>query len=126
MPLFDVFWAMLWFFIWISWIWVVISVFADIFRSPDLGGWGKAFWAIAIVLVPFIGVFVYLIARGGAMQHRAIDHAARQQKATENYIRSVAVSSAGTPEELAKLGKLRDDGVITNEEFAAQKAKILS
>ncbi len=126
MPLFDLFWSMLWFFLWVAWIWIAISVFMDIFRSHDLSGWGKALWAIVVLVVPFIGVFVYLIARGDAMQQRAIDQAVHQQRAAESYIRSVAVGGPSTAEELAKLGKLRDDGVLTDTEFAAQKAKILS
>ncbi len=126
MPLFDVFMSMLWFFLWVAWIWIAISVFADIFRSSDLSGVAKAVWAIVVLLVPFIGVFVYLIARGDAMQQRAVDQATRQQQAAESYIRSVAASGNGSTEELAKLGRLRDEGVLTEEEFATQKAKILS
>ena len=70
MPLLDLFFAMLWFFLWVAWIWLVISVFIDIFRSHDLGGLAKALWALFVLLVPFLGVFVYLIARGGTMQDR--------------------------------------------------------
>ena len=70
MPLLDLFFAMFWFFLWIAWIWLVISVFIDIFRSHDLGGLAKALWALFVLLVPFLGVFIYLIARGGTMQDR--------------------------------------------------------
>jgi hypothetical protein len=70
MPLLDLFFAMFWFFLWVAWIWLVISVFIDIFRSHDLGGLAKALWALFVLLVPFLGVFIYLIARGGTMQDR--------------------------------------------------------
>ena len=72
MPLLDLFWAMLWFFLFFAWIWLLISIFADIFRSDDLGGWAKAFWTIFVVILPLLGVLVYLIARGGSMQERAM------------------------------------------------------
>ena len=79
MPLLDLFFAMFWFFIWIAWIWLVISVLADVFRSHELGGLGKALWALFVVLVPLLGVFVYLIAHGGEMQDRAGERAQQQQ-----------------------------------------------
>jgi hypothetical protein len=125
MPLFDVFWAMLWLFLWIAWIWLLVSVLFDVFRSHDLGGWGKALWALFVVIVPFLGVFVYLIARGGQMHERAVDDAKRQDAATREYVRSVAGS--GSPaEELEKLSQLRDSGVIDDAEFQQLKAKALA
>ena len=125
MPLLDLFWTMLVLFVWIAWFWLVITIFFDLFRSHDLGGWGKALWAIFIVILPFIGVLVYLIARGGAMQQRAIDAAAAQEKATKQYIRDVS-SQASTAEEIGKLDALRQQGVITDHEFQQQKAKLLA
>ena len=128
MPLLDLFWAMLWFFLFFVWIWLLITVFADIFRSDDLSGWGKALWVLFVIILPYLGVLVYLIARGKSMQERAISQAAAQEKATRAYIQEVAASPAGasTAEELAKLAQLKDSGVITEEEFAAQKAKVLA
>lgn len=126
MPLLDLFWAMLWFFLWIMWIYLVIGVFIDIFRSSDLSGLMKAIWALFVLLVPLLGVFIYLIARGGKMQQRAIDDAAARDAATQQYIRAAAGTGQGASDELAKLAKLRDDGVITDAEFHAQKAKVLA
>ncbi len=126
MPLLDLFWAMLWFFLWIIWIYLVIGVFIDIFRSSDLSGLMKAIWALFLLLVPLLGVFIYLIARGGNMQQRAIDDAAARDAATQQYIRAAAGTGQGASDELTKLAKLRDDGVITDAEFHAQKAKVLA
>jgi Short C-terminal domain/Phospholipase_D-nuclease N-terminal len=127
MPLLDVFWAMLWFFLFFVWIWLLITVFADIFRSDDLSGWGKALWVLFVVILPYLGVLVYLIARGKSMQERAIAQSAEQEKATRRYIQEASsTGSASSADELAKLAQLRDSGVITADEFAAQKAKILA
>src|SRR6476659_1264029 len=115
----QVFWSMLWFFLWIIWIWMLIVVFGDIFRSPDLSGWGKALWTIFVIIIPFLGVFVYLIARGGKMQDHAAQAAAAQDAAMRQYVQSVASDSGGTSkaDEIARLAKLRDDGVLTDAEF---------
>lgn len=127
MPLLDLFWAMLWFFLFFVWIWLLISVFGDIFRSDDLGGWGKALWIIFIVFLPYLGVLVYLIARGGKMQERAVSDMAKREEATRKYIQSAAgAGGASAADELAKLGQLKTQGVLTEEEFAAQKAKLLA
>jgi hypothetical protein len=126
-PLLDLFWAMLWFFLFFAWIWLLITIFADIFRSEDLSGWGKAFWTIFVVILPWLGVLVYLIARGGSMQERAMAQAVEQEKRQREYIQQVSGSSgASSADELEKLARLQSSGVITAEEFAAQKAKILS
>ena len=127
MPLLDLFWAMLWFFLFFVWIWLLISIFADIFRSDDLSGWAKAFWVLFVVILPYLGVLVYLIARGKSMQERAINRAVQQEQATRSYIQNVASpGGASAADELVKLGRLRDSGVITVEEFAAQKSKLLA
>jgi hypothetical protein len=126
-PLLDLFWAMLWFFLFFAWIWLLITIFADIFRSDDLSGWAKAFWTIFVVILPWLGVLVYLIARGGSMQERAMADAAAREKATRQYIQEVSSGGgASAADELEKLGKLQSQGVITAEEFAAQKAKLLA
>jgi hypothetical protein len=125
MPLFDLFIAMLWFFLFIAWIWLLISVYADVFRSEDLGGGAKAAWVIFVLVLPYVGVFVYLIARGGDMQERAAQQAMAAQRAAEARIRELAGSSS-TADELAKLVALRDQGTLTSEEFDSQKVKLLA
>lgn len=124
MPLLDLFWTMLWFFLFFLWIWLLIALFADIFRSHDLSGWGKAGWIIFMVLLPWLGVLVYLIARGKGMQERAVADMAAREKATRSYIQDAARPSS-TADELAKLAALRDQGILTNEEFEAQKSSLL-
>ncbi|HEY6629509.1 MAG TPA: SHOCT domain-containing protein, partial [Acidimicrobiia bacterium] len=119
----DLFWTMLWLFLFFAWIWLLITVFSDIFRSDDLGGWGKALWILFTVFLPYLGVLVYLIARGGSMQQRTLaEHAAREEM-TRAYVQQVA-RSGSTAEELTQLANLRDTGVITAEEFNQQKAKL--
>jgi hypothetical protein len=125
-PLLGVFWSMLWFFLFIVWIWLLIVVFADIFRSHDLGGFAKALWVIFIIILPFLGVFIYLIARGGKMQEHAVQQAKDQDQAMRAYIQDVNASSGGTADQLAKLNDLKNQGVLTDAEFEAQKAKLLA
>jgi hypothetical protein len=120
----EVFWSMLWLFLWIIWIWLLILVFADIFRSRDLSGWGKALWCIFVILVPYLGVFVYLIARGHKMGQHAAEAAQQQDAAFRQYVQDVAVSSPA--EELAKLADLRAKGTISDAEYEQLKAKVLA
>ena len=124
MPLFDLFWAMLWFFLFFAWIWLLIRIFADIFRS-DTSGWVKAGWTIFVIFLPFLGVLVYLIAQGGNMAQRDMEQMAAMEKAQRQYIQEAA-GSGGTAAELEKLADLKAKGVLTDEEFAAQKAKLLA
>jgi lysylphosphatidylglycerol synthetase-like protein (DUF2156 family) len=126
MPLLDLFWTTVWFFLFIAWIWLLIAIYADIFRSDDMGGWGKAFWVLFVLVLPFLGVLIYLIARGGSMQERTEQAAIESRRATEAYLRTVATSTPSSAEELTKLAELRDKGVITAPEFEAQKAKLLA
>ncbi|MGH7587793.1 MAG: SHOCT domain-containing protein [Gemmatimonadota bacterium] len=126
MPLLDLFWTILWFFLFIAWIWLLISILADIFRSGDLSGWGKALWILFVIVVPWLGALVYLIARGGSMQERSMRDAAQREQATRQYIQEAATSGPSSADELTKLAQLRDSGVITTEEFQAQKAKLLA
>jgi len=123
-PLLDIFWWLFMFFMFVIWIWLLISVFADIFRS-DMSGGVKAIWVFFVIFFPMLGVLVYLIANGGKMQERSMKQAANMQQAQDNYIKSVAGSGGGTADELEKLSKLKDSGVLSDEEFAAQKAKLL-
>ncbi len=126
-PVLDAFLTMLWFFLFIIWIWLLIMVFIDIFRSHDMGGLAKALWVIFIIILPFLGVFVYLIARGGKMHERAAQEAAQQQKAFDQYVRQTAGNSGDTTaDQLAKLADLKSQGVLSDTEFEAEKAKILA
>ena len=125
-PILGLFWTMLWLFLWIAWLMLLFRVIIDIFRSKDMGGWGKALWAIFVVVLPFLGVFVYLIARGHAMADRDAEQAQAQRAAFDAYVRDAAGSTGGTADELSKLADLKAQGVITDAEFAQQKAKLLA
>ncbi len=127
MPILDLFWAMLWFFLFFVWIWLLITIFADIFRS-DMSGWAKAGWVIFVIIVPLLGVLIYLIAQGGNMQERSVKQAQEADAATRAYIQEAAGSGGGSSaaDEVSKLAALRDAGTISDEEFATAKAKILS
>jgi predicted membrane channel-forming protein YqfA (hemolysin III family) len=124
--LWDVFLYMLWFFLFILWIWLVITVFADIFRSSDLSGWGKFGWTALIIIVPYLGVFIYLIARGKKMGEHAVSDAKAQDQAMRAYVRDAAGSTTSAADEIQKLAALQKDGQISAEEFQQAKAKILS
>jgi hypothetical protein len=126
-PLLDFFWTMIEIFFFIIWIWLAIMVFVDIFRSHDMGGWAKAGWVLFVVILPLLGILVYLIVRGEGMHVRAANEAAREQKAFDQYVRqTVGTPAGGGADELAKLADLKDRGVITDEEFATMKAKLVS
>ena len=124
-PILDFFLTMLYFFLFVIWIWLLITVFIDIFRSHDMGGWAKALWVIFIIVMPYLGVLVYLIARGGKMHERAAQQAALQQKAFDDYVKQAA-SAPSSADQLSKLADLKSQGVITDAEFDSQKAKILA
>jgi hypothetical protein len=122
----QVFWSILWFTLFVIWIWLLFAVFGDIFRSDDLSGWGKALWSIFIIFVPYLGIFVYLIARGNKMHEHAIASAQAQDQAMRSYIQDVTTTSASPAEELARLADLHKQGVISDEEFAQLKAKAMA
>jgi ABC-type multidrug transport system fused ATPase/permease subunit len=124
-PLLNLFWSMFIFFLWIIWIWILIMVFIDIFRSHDLGGFAKALWFLFVLFIPLIGVLVYLIARGGKMHEHAAQQAQQQDQQFRAYVQDAA-GSQSTADQLAKLADLRDRGVISAEEFEREKAKVLS
>jgi membrane protein implicated in regulation of membrane protease activity len=124
-PLLGAFWTILEIFLWVLWIWVLIYVFIDIFRSHDLSGWAKALWFIFVLFIPLIGVLVYLIARGGSMQERAQQQAQQADADARAYIQDAA-GAPNTADQLTKLADLRDRGVITADEFEREKAKILA
>jgi hypothetical protein len=126
-PILDFFLTMLYFFLFVIWIWLLITVFVDIFRSRDMGGWAKALWVIFVIILPFLGVFVYLIARGGKMHERAAQEAAQQQKQFDAYVKQAAGTGGDTTaDQLSKLADLKSQGVITDAEFEAQKSKVLA
>jgi Short C-terminal domain/Phospholipase_D-nuclease N-terminal len=124
-PLLGVFWTMLWFFLFFIWIWILITIFADIFRSHDMGGWAKAGWTIFVIVLPFLGVLIYLIARGKSMQERAMQRAAQQEQDFRGYVQETAGGSSSA-DQLSKLADLKEQGVLTDAEFEAEKAKVLS
>lgn len=121
----QVFWSMLWFFLWIIWFWLLIMVFTDIFRSRDLSGWGKALWSIFVIVLPYLGVFIYLIARGNRMSENAQEAAQQQDAAFRQYVQDAA-KTPSTADELAKLAKLREDGTINDSEYAQLKERALA
>jgi len=122
-PLLDLFWTMFMIFAFIIWIWIIIYVFMDIFRSHDIGGVAKALWIIFIIFFPILGLLVYLIARGSGMQQRTMKEAQQEQDAFDDYVRKTAGSDPA--DQIAKLSALKDKGTITQAEFDAQKAKLL-
>ena len=121
----QVFLSMLWFFLFFIWIWLLIVIFGDIFRSDDLSGWGKALWSLFIIFLPYLGVFVYLIARGHKMQEHSMKAAQAQEAALREYVQNVAGSGGGSADEIARLADLRDRGVISEAEFQQAKAKAI-
>ena len=121
----QVFWSMLWFFLFFIWLWLLITVFSDIFRSHDMGGFAKAIWVIFVILVPYLGVFVYLIARGHKMQEHAMQAAKANDEAMRAYVRDAAGTSASPAEELSRLNDLKNQGVIDDAEFERLKAKAI-
>ncbi len=125
-PLADLFGTMLGLFVFFIWFWLLIIVFSDIFRSRDLGGGAKMLWVLFVIILPFLGIFVYLIARGGKMHERADAQAAQQQQAFDDYVKKTAGAGVDPTDQLAKLATLRDQGTITDAEFAAQKEKLLA
>ena len=122
-PFLGVFWTILVFFAWLAWIWIAVTCFIDIFRRHDIGGWHKAAWVVFIIVVPFLGVLVYLIAQHDGMRERSVKQAQDQQAAMDQYVRETA---GGSATEIAKAKELLDAGTISQAEFDAIKAKALS
>jgi hypothetical protein len=119
----QVFWSLLWFVMFFIWLWLLIIVFSDIFRSHDIGGFAKTMWVLFVIIVPYLGVFVYLIARGHKMHEHAVQAAQAQDAAARAYIQQAAGTSGSPAEELSRLADLRDRGVISEAEFQQMKAK---
>ena len=131
-PLLNLFWTMLWFFLWIMWLFLLFRVIMDIFRSDDLGGWAKAGWLILALVLPFLGVLIYVIARGRSMGTRDAKDAKERDAAFKAYVRDAAGTSDahGSPkgshvEDLSKLADLKDKGALTEEEYQRAKSKLL-
>ena len=124
-PVMGVFWSMLYFFIFFIWIMLLFRIFVDIFRSHDLGGFAKTLWFIFVIIVPFLGVFIYVIVRGKSMHERDMDQAKAQNEAFKSYVQQTA-STGSTADELAKLAELLNNGALTQAEYDAAKAKVLS
>lgn len=122
-PFMDVFWSILIFFSWVIWIWIAITVFADLFRRDDISGWGKAAWVVFVIVLPFLGVLAYLIAQHDGMRERSTRQAEQQKQAFDEYVRDAA---GGSATEIAKAKELLDSGAITQEEFEAIKRKALA
>ena len=122
-PFLEVLWTMIVFFAWVIWIWIVITVLSDVFRRHDIGGWHKAAWVVFVIVLPFLGVLVYLIAQHEGMRERSTKQAEAQKQVFDQYVREAAGGSAA---EIAKAKELLDSGAISQAEFEAVKAKALS
>lgn len=125
-PLLNVFWTILEVFLWIVWFWILITVFIDIFRSRDLSGAAKAVWFLFVLLIPLIGVVVYLIVRGGEMHERTAQVVQARDAAYDGYLAENGTRSSSTADQLAKLADLHDRNVISDREFEQEKAKVLA
>ena len=128
MPVLDFFWTMMIFFLWVIWIWLLITVFIDVFRNKAMNGWKKALWVIFLIFVPLLGVLVYLIVHGDDMHQRQIDHAVAVQTSQAEYIQQVAGGDKATDNAaaLTQLAQLHKDGALTDDEYAQQKTKVLN
>ncbi len=122
-PFFDVFWSIVVFFAWLAWIWIAITCFVDIFRRHDIGGFHKAVWVVFIIVIPFLGVLVYLIVQHDGMRERSLKQVQDQQTQFDSYVKQTAGGSAS---EIAKAKELLDSGAITQDEFDSIKAKALA
>ena len=122
-PFLEILWTMVIFFAWVAWIWIAITVFGDVFRRHDISGWGKAAWVVLVIVLPFLGVLLYLISQHDGMRERSVKQVEAQQAAFDQYVREAAGGSAA---EIAKAKELLDKGAITQAEYDAIKAKALS
>jgi hypothetical protein len=125
-PFLDVFWTMMVFFLWILWLWILFTVFADIFRRDDLSGWGKAGWIVFTIVFPYLGVFIYLITQNDGITKRNLERANAQRAQFDDYVRSTAGSGGGAAAEIDRAKALLDSGAINQAEFEAIKRKALA
>ena len=124
-PFLDVFWTMILFFCWVAWIWVLVLIISDLFRRHETSGWIKALWIVFLIVLPFLGTLIYLIANGSGMARRQADQRARLAEQFDDYVKSVAGTGGGAGE-LAKAKELLDSGAINQEEYDKIKAKVLA
>ena len=124
-PFLDIFWTMLIFFMWVIWIWILVTVLMDLFRRHDIGGWGKAGWTLLVVVLPFLGVFLYLVTQGKEMAERRASEIQASQASFDSYVRSVA-TNGGATDQIAKAKELLDSGAIDQAEFEQLKRKALA
>lgn len=124
-PLLNAFLTMLWFFLWVLWFVLLFRIFGDVFRDDSLSGWGKTGWLVLVIILPFLGVFIYVIARGKGMGERELRKARRNEEEFRSYVRETAGTSS-TTDELAKLAEMKNNGDISTEEFERAKTKILA
>jgi hypothetical protein len=124
-PFLDLFWTILIFFLWLMWFWLVITVFADIFRRHDITGWKKTLWCIFVIVLPFLGVFVYLVSQSDEMAQRNLARARAERAQFDDYVRETA-SGGGAAEQIERASKLRESGAIDDAEFEAIKRKALA
>jgi hypothetical protein len=124
-PFMDIFWTLLVFFGWVVWFWILIRILSDIFRRHDISGWGKAAWIAFVIFLPFLGVFIYLIANGKEMGQRDIEQARASRAQFDDYVKSVA-GPEGAATEIDRARQLRESGAISEEEFIALKRKVLA
>jgi hypothetical protein len=125
-PFLDVLWTMVIFFVWILWFWLLFTVFADIFRRHDLSGWGKTGWLVFAILLPFLGVFIYLITQNVGMTERNLQRSRAQREQFDDYVRETATPGGGAAAEIDKAKQLLDSGAITQAEFETLKQKALA
>jgi len=125
-PILSVFWSMLIFFSWFLWIWLLFVVYADLFRRDDVGGWAKTGWVVFTFVLPFIGVFTYLVAQGRGMSERRAGQVSAQRAAMDDYVRSVAATSGNGGDQIATAKSLLDSGALTPAEYEAMKRKVLA
>ena len=122
-PFLDILWTMVIFFSWVIWIWIVIAVLTDVFRRHDIGGWTKALWTVFVIVLPFLGVLIYLIAQHDGMRDRNEKQMKQQQAAMDDYVKQTA--GGGSATEIAKAKELLDSGAITQAEYDTIKSKAL-
>jgi len=128
-PLLDVFFTTMWVFLWILWFFLLFRVLTDLFRDDEVSGWGKAGWAVFLVVLPFLGVFVYLVTRGKGMGRREAEHARRSEQEFREYVRGAAAETtweAGPSQELERLARLREHGDISEAEYERLKEKVMA
>jgi len=120
----EVLWSILWFSLFVLWIWLVISIFGDIMRANDLSGWAKGMWAVGIIVLPFLGIFLYLIVNGSAMNRRTQQQFQAHDEATQAYIRDAAGSSSAA-DQLAQLASLHESGKLSDDEYERAKSRVV-